>query len=484
MSDLINLNCPNCGGQLQTESTKMKTFCQHCGTEILIKDFITERRVDKEDMLKTHLSLAENAKRNKDYKGLYEQYKEICKIEASKENMLYLNLYGFYASALEFQKSWLQDLYILSPNEHREVLRDIQSFVNTKKLDRINNIPKNLTQQQRSVEINKIHSEYAHIIRAVADEVNKTKTKRCKCGAEIEFNEDVCPKCGTSYSEYQKEVYAQKQAKQKKILKFAVIIGVPLIILIIIISLVSNSMRVGSINDAIKNGNYSSAEEMLDDYASDNSTMKETYELYADLYLAQNKPEKAIEKLKYGLGKVSSSYKDDLQSRIDKIEQEYGISQNTEPATAATTAEVKATTEPPTQPPTENPKVVEEKFKKSCQSIDFKTLSRNPDKYKGNNYKFTGEVIQVQESDSWFSGTTQVDLRVNVTKKTYEYIDDVYWEDTIYATVEIPEGADRILEDDIITIWGTCDGNYSYTSVLGSTISLPKISIKYYAISE
>ena len=119
-----------------------------------------------------------------------------------------------------------------------------------------------------------------------------------------------------------------------------------------------------------------------------------------------------------------------------------------------------------------------QKFIDNCTTIDFDTLSRNPDKYKGNNYVFTGEVIQV--SESW--GDT-VDLRINVTKKSYEYIDDEYWEDTIYATVEIPDGADRILEDDIITIWGTCDGLYSYTSILGSSVSLPKIDIKYYEIN-
>lgn len=119
-----------------------------------------------------------------------------------------------------------------------------------------------------------------------------------------------------------------------------------------------------------------------------------------------------------------------------------------------------------------------QKFTESCTTIDFDTLSRNPDKYKGNNYKFTGEVIQV--SESW--GDT-VNLRINVTKKSYEYLDGEYWEDTIYATVEIPEGEDRILEDDIITIWGTCDGLYSYTSILGSSVSLPKIDIKYYQIN-
>lgn len=151
-----------------------------------------------------------------------------------------------------------------------------------------------------------------------------------------------------------------------------------------------------------------------------------------------------------------------------------------EETTAEETTAEPTTVEPTTEKPTENPVKVENEFKDSCDTIDFKTLSRNPDKYKGNNYKFTGEVIQVQES-SWGDS---VDLRINITKKEYEYIDDVNWTDTIYATVEIPDGEDKILENDILTFWGTCDGNYTYKSVLGSSISLPKISIKYYELNE
>lgn len=89
-------------------------------------------------------------------------------------------------------------------------------------------------------------------------------------------------------------------------------------------------------------------------------------------------------------------------------------------------------------------------------------------------------MIQTLES-SW---SDTVELRINMTKETYEYIDDVTWSDTIYATVEVPEGSDRILEDDIITIWGECDGLYSYESVLGSKVSLPKIDVKYYSVDN
>ena len=103
----------------------------------------------------------------------------------------------------------------------------------------------------------------------------------------------------------------------------------------------------------------------------------------------------------------------------------------------------------------------------------------NKDKYKGNGYKFEGQIIQVQEG--WGDS---VDLRINITKEENEYLDEPLWTDTIYATVEIPDGADKLLEDDVITFWGTCDGDYTYETVMGNNVSLPKIDIKYYELNN
>lgn len=122
--------------------------------------------------------------------------------------------------------------------------------------------------------------------------------------------------------------------------------------------------------------------------------------------------------------------------------------------------------------------ITKEEYIELCDTIDFETLSRNPDKYKGKKYELTGEIIQVQE----ISYSDTVTLRINITKETYEYLDEVHYTDTILATVNIPKGDDKLLEEDIITFWGECEGSYTYTSVLGSSITLPKIDIKYYEL--
>lgn len=149
---------------------------------------------------------------------------------------------------------------------------------------------------------------------------------------------------------------------------------------------------------------------------------------------------------------------------------------NNETTTVSTSAVETTTVQPTTKA---KKKVSAKAYKNNCKTLSFKDLSRNPDKHKGEKLKYTGKVIQVQEDEHWLDDNTTVDLRINVTKDEYGL-----WDDTIFATVELPKNADRILEDDIITIWGECDGKYSYTSVLGSDVTLPKINIEYYSVKS
>lgn len=101
-------------------------------------------------------------------------------------------------------------------------------------------------------------------------------------------------------------------------------------------------------------------------------------------------------------------------------------------------------------------------------------MARNLDKFKGTNVKLTGEVIQVLYS------SYSVNLRVNITKTgTYS----TYYTDTIYVTYYPSNGEDKILEDDIITIYGSSLGDYTYTSILGSSVTLPHILAEYVTIN-
>lgn len=115
----------------------------------------------------------------------------------------------------------------------------------------------------------------------------------------------------------------------------------------------------------------------------------------------------------------------------------------------------------------------EQEFKNNCKIVEYEDLARNPDKIKGQNVKITGEVIQVMKD------YTTTNIRVNITKSDYDF-----YTDTVYITYTPEAGEDKILEDDIITIWGTSQGDCTYTTVLGATVTLPLIEAKYIELQE
>lgn len=104
-----------------------------------------------------------------------------------------------------------------------------------------------------------------------------------------------------------------------------------------------------------------------------------------------------------------------------------------------------------------------EAYKASCITVNYSDVERNPRTYEGSDIVFSGSVIQV--SEGWFDSVTlRVDNDGDIWYVTYIRADDT---------------ESRILENDYITIYGECTGVTSYTSILGSTITIPSVSGKY-----
>lgn len=112
-------------------------------------------------------------------------------------------------------------------------------------------------------------------------------------------------------------------------------------------------------------------------------------------------------------------------------------------------------------------------FKSGCQTFSYEQVARDPDSYFLQHCVFTGKVVQVMEDDGDFA------LRVNVTKTSYSYTDTIY----VYYMKSANEGKTRILEDDIITIYGYNFGLMSYESVLGAEITIPSVVAEYIDIN-
>ncbi|MFA9464088.1 MAG: hypothetical protein ACERKN_07315 [Velocimicrobium sp.] len=94
--------------------------------------------------------------------------------------------------------------------------------------------------------------------------------------------------------------------------------------------------------------------------------------------------------------------------------------------------------------------------------ITYDQIARTPDDYLDKKVKFSGIVLQVME------GTNSTQIRLAIDK---DYDQVIYCE---YASDIVKS---RILDDDIITLYGVSKGLLSYKSTLGGTITIPSVLI-------
>lgn len=117
--------------------------------------------------------------------------------------------------------------------------------------------------------------------------------------------------------------------------------------------------------------------------------------------------------------------------------------------------------------------ISEDDYKAKCIQIAYEDLARNPESYINQKALFTGKAIQIQENG------TSVVIRLNVTQGEYGI-----WDDTVYIDYQ-RKAADekRILEGDIITVYGEVKGIKTYTAIFGNQVSIPHILGKYIIIN-
>ena len=99
--------------------------------------------------------------------------------------------------------------------------------------------------------------------------------------------------------------------------------------------------------------------------------------------------------------------------------------------------------------------------------ISFDQLARNPDDYIGKKVEFTGEVLQVSEIGS------EIQIRLATKENSW----GGYTDNVVYIFFDNSLIKSRILDNDIITIYGIAEGLHSYTTVMGAEITLPLIQV-------
>ncbi len=136
-----------------------------------------------------------------------------------------------------------------------------------------------------------------------------------------------------------------------------------------------------------------------------------------------------------------------------------------------------AKTEPAKTEPAEEtePAIPEDQaYMQSCISPVYEDVARNPHDYEGKDVHFKGQIVQI--ADGFLSGDI---YRIQVTPGDYGL-----WTDTVYVTYTLPAGESKFLENDIVDFYGECKGEYTYTTVLGSTNTIPRVDAKYMLLAE
>lgn len=119
------------------------------------------------------------------------------------------------------------------------------------------------------------------------------------------------------------------------------------------------------------------------------------------------------------------------------------------------------------------PEISEEDYKTECQTVDYKELCRYPEKYEGTKIVVKVKVSQIIDAN--FSGSEKA-WRTYTDNSGYGF----YADDEYYMLDKRGGDAVKILEDDIITVYGEFTGLEKITRALtGTTDELPRIEVKY-----
>ena len=92
------------------------------------------------------------------------------------------------------------------------------------------------------------------------------------------------------------------------------------------------------------------------------------------------------------------------------------------------------------------------------QWIPYNDMARNPDSYKGQLLAYSGKVVQLLEDSS------EVNIRLAVDDD-YDQMLYVYYDPSIIDY--------RVLEGDYITVYGECQGLYTYETIFGGSVTIP-----------
>lgn len=249
----------------------------------------------------------------------------------------------------------------------------------------------------------------------------------------------------------------ERKANKKKSMT---VIGMGALALLLAISSLTSSSSLGA-----KNEELADAQAVIDSQSDRiDSLQAEVYKLEDEIDEIKNGPNAKLIEVKnaYEAGdydKVATLY-DEMHKTYNGSPEDVEAGKLAKDAAdkkAAKEAEEKAKAEE------EARRKAEEEARGYETGITYDQLARTPEQFEGKKVKFTGKVVQVMKDDYIYG----IRLAVNSNYDTILY--GIYDEKLVSS---------RILEDDIITIYGTSGGDYTYETVMGNELTIPLVMIE------
>lgn len=214
---------------------------------------------------------------------------------------------------------------------------------------------------------------------------------------------------------------------------------------------------------SLENKNGEQSERLRDKIRENKSLQNELDEIKNGPDAALREVRNAFEAGEYD--KVKTLYAD-LHTKYNGMEQDQEAKKLADQADA----ELEKAAEAKRQEEEAKKKAAEEEARRKAEEeargyetgITYEQLARTPDDFVAQKVKFTGKAVQVLYEDD----IAVIRLAVD---SDYDHM--------LYCMFDPSITPSRILEDDIITVYGASTGMYSYTSVLNATISIPSVLV-------
>lgn len=118
-----------------------------------------------------------------------------------------------------------------------------------------------------------------------------------------------------------------------------------------------------------------------------------------------------------------------------------------------------------TSPPSGSTKPTREVVEAKARTLTYEQLFRYNEKYIGEYVVLKGKVVQLIDDGKAFRLATR-----------YDSVLQTYWEDDVYVS---GYSGERLMEDDIVRVYGQVKGLFSYITVLGAKRTIPWVVALY-----